>query len=140
LPPITCTVPVCVVAEAPGPVSVPLFCPTMVICEEASVHAIVPVTEPRITTRRIPDGTDVLGKLPLVDVTMIVSALEAQCPSVMHTPGPMAEHSVSAVHERQAFVAVLQIGVAPEHVVLSVHCTHAPVAEHAGLVASAAAH
>jgi hypothetical protein len=35
---------------------------------------------------------------------------------------------------------VSQTGVAPEHVVLSVHCTHAPVVEHAGCVASAATH
>jgi hypothetical protein len=38
------------------------------------------------------------------------------------------------------FVVVSQTGVAPEHVELSVHCTHAPVLEHAGFVASTAAH
>jgi hypothetical protein len=44
----------------------------------------------------------------------------------------MPTHSVSAVQARQAFVAVLQMGVAPEQVVLSVHCTQAPVVvEHA---------
>jgi len=52
----------------------------------------------------------------------------------------MATHSLSAVHARQVFVVLLQMGVAPEQVELSVHCTHAPVAEHAGRVASAAAH
>lgn len=103
---------------------------------------MLPEMVPRMTTRRIPDGTDVLGKLPLVEVTMIVSALEAQRPSRwdMHTPGPMAEHSLSAVHERHVFVVVLQIGVVPEHVVLSVHATQAPVLEQAGCVASTAAH
>jgi hypothetical protein len=80
--------------------------------------------------------------LPLVEVTTIVSALEAHRPSWwdIHTPGPMVEHSLSAVHARHVFVVVLQIGVEPEHVELSTHATHAPVLEHAGLVASAAAH
>jgi hypothetical protein len=58
----------------------------------------------------------------------------------MHTPGPMAEHSLSAVHARQVFVVVLQIGVVPEQVELSVHCTHAPVLEHAGWVESTVTH
>jgi hypothetical protein len=34
-----------------------------------------------MTTNRIPDGTDVLGRLPLVEVTMTVSELEAHRPS-----------------------------------------------------------
>jgi hypothetical protein len=45
----------------------------------------------------------------------------------MQTPGPFPEHSLSIEHLRQVFVAVAQIGVVPEQVVLSVHCTHAPV-------------
>jgi hypothetical protein len=49
----------------------------------------------------------------------------------MHTPGPVPEHSLSAEHFRQVFVAVPQIGVVPEQVVLSVHWTHPPVAAHA---------
>jgi hypothetical protein len=53
----------------------------MVIWAPESVHVSVPVTEPRMTTSRIPDGTDVLGRLLLEEVTMIVSALEAQRPS-----------------------------------------------------------
>jgi hypothetical protein len=52
----------------------------------------------------------------------------------------MAAHSLSAVQARQVFVALLQIGVAPEHVESSVHWTHAPVAAHAGCVASTAVH
>ena len=60
--------------------------------------------------------------------TYTVSASVAQWPSLclMHTPGPMAEHSLSAVQARQVFVAVAQMGVAPEQVVLSVHWTQAP--------------
>jgi len=58
-----------------------VFWPTMVICDVDSVHVMFPVTEPRMTTSRMPDGTDVLGRLPLEEVTMIVSALEAQRPS-----------------------------------------------------------
>jgi hypothetical protein len=114
----------------------------MVICMPERLHVRVPVTEPRITTNRIPDGTDVLGRFALVEVTMMVSALEAQRPSwwYMHTPGPMAEHSLSAVHARHVFVVVLQIGVVPEQVELSVHWTQAPVAEQAGWVASKVLH
>jgi hypothetical protein len=41
------------------------------------------------------------------------------------------EHSLSAEHFRQVFVAAPQIGVVPEQAVLSVHWTHAPVAAHA---------
>ena len=52
----------------------------------------------------------------------------------------MAEHSLSAVQARHVFVVVLQIGVAPEHVVLSLHATQAPVLEHAGCAESTAAH
>ena len=44
----------------------------------------------------------------------------------MHTPGPIAEHSPSVEHFRQVFVEVAQIGVVPEHVLLSVHCTQLP--------------
>ena len=93
-----------------------------------------------MTTNRIPDGTDVLGRLLLDEVTMIVSALEAQWPSVIHTPGPIAEHSLSAVQAWQAFVVVLQMGVVPEQVLLSVHCTQAPVLEHAACVRSKVLH
>jgi hypothetical protein len=57
----------------------------------------------------------------------MVSASVAQWPSAMHTPGPIAEHSLSAEHLRHVFVAVAQIGVVPEQVLLSVHWTHAPV-------------
>ena len=39
----------------------------------------------------------------------------------------MAEHSLSAAQARQVFVAVAQMGVVPEQVVLSVHWTHAPL-------------
>ena len=121
--------------------TVPASWPTIAICGVVGrLHVTVPDTAPRITTNRIPNGTDVLGKLPLVEVTMMVSVLVAQWPSVMHTPGPMAEHSLSAAQARHVFVVVLQIGVAPEQVVLSVQATQAPVAEHAGLVASANAH
>jgi hypothetical protein len=52
----------------------------------------------------------------------------------------MAVHSLSAVHARQVFVVVLHTGVVPEQVVLSVHCTHAPAAEHAGRAVLFAAH
>jgi hypothetical protein len=52
----------------------------MVICAPFSVHATFPVTVPRITKRRMPLGTE-LGRLPLVAVTMTVSALDAQRPS-----------------------------------------------------------
>jgi hypothetical protein len=58
----------------------------------------------------------------------------------MQTPGPIAEHSLSAAHSRHAFVVILQIGAAPEQVELSVHWTHAPVLEHAGCATSTAAH
>jgi predicted metal-dependent phosphotriesterase family hydrolase len=88
---------------------------------------MVPATEPLITNNLLPVGTEV-GSTPPVATTM-VSAAEAQRPSwwLMHTPGPMPTHSVSAVQARQVFVVVLQMGVAPEQVVLSVHCTHLPV-------------
>jgi hypothetical protein len=58
----------------------------------------------------------------------------------MHTPGPIAEHALSAVHARQAFVVVLQMGAVPEQVELSVHCTQAPVLEHAACVTSKVLH
>jgi hypothetical protein len=67
----------------------------------------------------------------------MASASVAQCPSVMHTPGPMAEHSLSEAHLRHVFAAAVavavawQIGVVPEQVALSMHCTHTPVAPHA---------
>lgn len=59
----------------------------------------------------------------------MVSPSVAQWPSLwlMHTPGPMAEHSLSAVQARQVLVAVAQMGVTPAQVVLSVHCTQAPL-------------
>ena len=43
----------------------------------------------------------------------------------------MPVHSLSAAHLRQAFVAVAQMGVVPEQVVLSLHWTQAPVAMQA---------
>ena len=52
----------------------------------------------------------------------------------------MPVHSLSAVHARQVFVAVLHTGVVPEQSVFAVHCTHAPAAEHAGRAALFAAH
>lgn len=52
----------------------------------------------------------------------------------------MAEHSLSAVQARQVFVALLQMGVAPEQLESSVHWTHAPVAEHTGRFGSSAVH
>lgn len=64
--------------------------------------------------------------------TYTVSVSVAQCPSIKHTPGPMAEHSPSAEHLRQVFVEVAQMGVVPEHVLLSVHWTQAPLAAQAG--------
>jgi len=88
----------------------------------------------------LPEATELVGKFPLVDVTTRVSALEAQWPSVMHTPGPMDEHSLSEVQAWQAFVAVLQMGAVPEQVELSVHCTQAPVLEHAACVTSKVLH
>jgi hypothetical protein len=39
----------------------------------------------------------------------------------MHTPGPMAVHSLSVAQARQAFVPVAQIGAIPEHCVLVAH-------------------
>ena len=128
-----------VVAPA-APVSVPELWPTMLTWGPDRVHVMVPETEPRTTSNRLPDGTAV-GSVPPV-VTTIVSASEAQRPSwwFMHTPGPMPVHSLSAVHARQVFVVVLQTGVVPEHVVLSVHCIQAPVVEHAGAEALFAAH
>jgi hypothetical protein len=55
----------------------------------------------------------------------------------MHTPGPMAEHSLSAAQARQVLTGALpldviwQTGFVPEHVLSSVHSTHAPVAAQA---------
>ena len=49
----------------------------------------------------------------------------------MHTPGPRAEHSLSVAHARQVSVAVVQIGVVPEQVLLSMHCTQDPLLAHA---------
>jgi hypothetical protein len=87
------------------------------------LHVRVPDTAPRITTNRIPDGTDALGKLELVVVTTTVSALEAQRPSwwFIQTPGPTAAHSASAAQERQVLVVVLQTGVEPEQSALLAH-------------------
>ena len=90
----------------------------------------------------MPAGLEVLGRLALVALTTTVSASEAQRPSwwFIQTPGPTAAHSVSAVHARQVFVLVLQMGVAPEQSVLPVHWTQAPVARaqagRAGLLAA----
>ena len=49
----------------------------------------------------------------------------------MHTLGPIPEHSLSAEHLRQVFVADAQMGVVPVQVVLSVHWTQAPLAAQA---------
>jgi len=55
----------------------------------------------------------------------------------MHTPGPTAKHSLSAAQARQVLAGTLplavpwQTGLLPEHVLLSVHSTHAPLAAHA---------
>jgi hypothetical protein len=43
-------------------------------------------------------------------------------------------------HWTHLLVAVSQSGVVPEHVVVSMHWTQAPVVEHAGWVVSSAAH
>jgi hypothetical protein len=82
-----------------------------------------------MTTRRMPAGTEVLGRFALVAVTTRLSASEAHRPSwwFIQTPGPTAAHSVSAVQERQVLVVVLQMGVAPEQSVLLPHCTQPPV-------------
>jgi hypothetical protein len=93
-----------------------------------------------MTTKSLPAGTELVGKFPLVEVTTRVPALDAQWPSVMHTPGPIPEHSLSAVQAWHAFVVVLQMGVVPEQVELSVHCTQAPVLEHAARVMSKVLH
>jgi hypothetical protein len=45
----------------------------------------------------------------------------------MHTPGPMAEHSLSFAHARHVSVALAQIGVVSEHWALLVQATHCPV-------------
>jgi hypothetical protein len=119
-------------------VILPVFWPTMV--SEVDVHVMFPVTEPWMTTKSLPVGTELVGKLPLDEVKTRVSALEAQWPSVMHTPGPIPEHSLSAVQAWQAFVVVLQMGAVPEQVELSVHCTQAPVLEHAACETSKVLH
>ena len=51
-----------------------------------------------------------------------------------------ATHSLSAVHPRQVFVAVAQMGVVPEQVPLSVHWTQAPLLAQAGVAGFLAAH
>lgn len=121
----------------------PLLWPTTLICgATGSDHVTEPETAPRMTTRSIPDGMADAGRLPFDGVTTMVSALEAQRPSWwdMQTPGPMLEHSASALQARHALVAALQIGVEPEQVELSVHCTQAPVLAHVGWATSTAAH
>ena len=130
----------CRVAVDPVPLKVPELCPTMVICGLDKNHAMVPETAPRTTSRRFPVGMEV-GRVPPV-VTTMVSASEAQRPSwwLMQTPGPIPVHSVSAVHARQALVAVLQMGVVPPQSVLLVHWTHAPAEEQAGVAGLLAAH
>jgi len=52
----------------------------------------------------------------------------------------MFKHSLSAVHPRQVLVDVAQMGVVPPQVLLSVHCTQAPLVAQAGTVAFLAAH
>jgi hypothetical protein len=54
--------------------------------------------------------------------------------------GVVPEQLALVRHCTHLFVVVSQTDVAPEQVELSVHCTHAPVTEHAGCVASTAAH
>jgi hypothetical protein len=54
--------------------------------------------------------------------------------------GVVPEQLVLARHCTHLFVVVSHTGVAPEQVELSVHCTHAPVVEHAAWVASKVAH
>jgi len=91
-----------------------------------------------MTTRRIPDKTEVLGRFALVPVTTTDSASDAQRPSwwLMQTPGLTAAHSVSAVQERQVLVMVLQTGVVPEQSALLAHWTQVPVCtEQAGKAA-----
>ena len=130
------------VAVEPMLESVPVVCPTIVIWgKPARVHVREPETVPRTTTRRLPDRLATLGSEPPA-ATTTVSPVEAQRESwwAMQTPGPMAEHSLSAVHPRQVLVEVAQIGLVPEQVVLSVHCTHAPLLAQAGAVLVLAAH
>jgi hypothetical protein len=128
------------VAAEPFPVMVPVVWPTMVTWGADRVHASVPETDPRTTSKRLPDATDV-GSVPPV-VTTTVSASVAQRASwwLMHTPGPRPAHSVSAAQPRQVLVAVAQTGVVPAQVVLSVHCTQAPPAAQAGVALLLAAH
>jgi hypothetical protein len=54
--------------------------------------------------------------------------------------GVVPEQLVLVRHCTHLLVVVSQTGVVPEQVELSVHCTHAPVAEHAGWVVSKVAH
>jgi hypothetical protein len=54
--------------------------------------------------------------------------------------GVAPEQVALVVQPTHLFVVVSQTGVAPAQVVLSVHCTQAPAAEHAGVVALFAAH
>ena len=54
--------------------------------------------------------------------------------------GVAPEQLVLVRHWAHLFVVVSHTGVAPEHVELSVHCTQAPAAEHTGRVASIVAH
>lgn len=93
-----------------------------------SVHATVPETDPRMTTRRLPVASEV-GRADVL-VATTVSASEAHRPSwcFMHTPGPMPVHSLSPEQERQVFVAVSQMGVLPPQWLLLVQRTHCPTA------------
>jgi hypothetical protein len=52
----------------------------------------------------------------------------------------MAAHSLSALQPWQVLVDVAQMGVVPEQVLLSVHCTQAPLVAQAGVAGFLAAH
>ena len=134
-----------------------LFFPTMVSGVETAMLVVapgdgevgVPLTsmtglEP-VFASETPSGSEHTGadELPVpvlsehVDVPLVptytVSASIAQWPSVMQTPGPISEHSLSVAQARQVFCGVVapaeiwQTGFGPEQVVLSVHWTQAPL-------------
>ncbi len=133
------------VVVLPLPVSTPVFWPMMVTWgPPESVHATVPVTEPRMMTRRLPVGMDE-GKVGVL-VTTTVSASEAHRLSwcFMHPPWPIPVHSPSAVQGRQLLLPVSQMGVLPAQWLLLVHVTQVPAAvpavAHALVAESLAAH
>jgi hypothetical protein len=61
-----------------------------------------------------------------VESTKMTSLVAAQCPSVIHTPGP--PQSESAAHARQVSAVVLQTGVVPEQSVFPTQPTQAFIA------------